>query len=43
MVFFKKMGQDRPLFVYILPFLVTISIQNWKKHRWCAWDPNLGP
>ena len=25
--FFKKMGQSRPLFVYFLSFLVTISIQ----------------
>ena len=25
--FFKKMGQSRPLFVYVCPFLVTISIQ----------------
>ena len=26
-VFFKKMDQSRPLFVYFRPFLITISIQ----------------
>ena len=36
--------------VYFRPFLIaitiTVSIINvltWKKHRWCAWDSNLGP
>ena len=37
------MGQSRPLFVYFLSFLVTISIQIEKRHRWCAWDLNPGP
>ena len=37
------MGQFRPLFVYFRSFLVTISIQIEKKHRWYAWDSNLGP
>ena len=36
------MGQSRPLFVYSHYFLVTISIQIEKKHRWCAWDYNPG-
>ena len=37
------MGQSRPLFVYFRSFLITISIQIEKKHRWCAWDLSLGP
>ena len=37
------MGQSRPLFVYFCSFLVTISTQIEKKHRWYAWDSNLGP
>ena len=39
----KKVGQSRPLFVNFSSFLVTISIQIEKKHRWCAWDSNPGP
>ena len=40
---FFQNGPSRPLFVYFRSFLVTISIQNGKKRRWCAWDSNLGP
>ena len=41
---FEKMGQSRPLFDYFRFFLITISIiQIENKHRWRAWDLNLGP
>ena len=40
---FFQNGPSRPLFVYFRSFLVTISIQNGKKRRWCAWDSNQGP
>ena len=41
-ILFLKMDQSRPLFVYFRSFLVTISTQLEKKHRWCAWDSNPG-
>ena len=34
-IFFLKMGQSRPLFVYICSFLVTISIQIEKTKMVC--------
>ena len=40
---FLKMGQSRPLFCLFL-FLSRCNFNtNWKKHRWCATDSNLGP
>ena len=41
-VFFKKMGQSRPLFWLFLFFSHYNFNINWKKHRWCAWDSNPG-
>ena len=36
---FLKMGQSRPLLVY-LRFFHIIPFNNWLKHGWCAWDSN---
>ena len=41
--FLKKWANPSLFFVYFCSFLVTISIQIEKKHRWCPWDSNLGP
>ena len=41
--FFKKMGQSRPLFLFIFVFSTSYNLNsNWKKRRWCAWDSNPG-
>ena len=40
-IFFKKMGQSRPLFLFIFVFSTCYNL-NWKKHRWCAWESNPG-
>ena len=37
------MGQSWPLFCLLLFFSHYNFNTNWKKHRWCAWDSNLGP
>ena len=45
---FLKMGQTRTLpcsFPSFLPHNVKCStkfVYKWHKHRWCAWDSNLG-
>ena len=42
---FLKMGQSRPLFLFIFVFSTCYNLNsnlNWKKHRWCAWDLNPG-
>ena len=42
---FFKMGQSRPLFLFIIVFSTCYKLNsnlNWWKHRWCAWDPNPG-
>ena len=41
-------GQFRPLFCLFSSFShsninYNSSNSNWKRHRWCAWDSNLGP
>ena len=36
------MGKSRLFFAYFRSFLVTISTQIEKKHRWCTWDSNPG-
>ena len=44
-IFFKKMGQFRPLFLFIFVFSTRHNLNsnlNWKKHRWCAWESNPG-
>ena len=33
----------RPLFCLFLLFSRYNFNTNWKKRRWCAWDPNPGP
>ena len=42
-ILFFKIGQSRPLFLFIFVFSTCYNINsNWKKHRWCAWDSNPG-
>ena len=39
----KKMGQFRPLFLFIFVISTCYNLNSyWKKHRWCAWDSNPG-
>ena len=40
-LFFKKMGESRPLLVYFRYFLITIFSNT--KCWWCAWVLNPGP
>ena len=40
--FFKKNGPIPPSFCLFSSFS-HYSFNNWKKHRWCAWDSNPGP
>ena len=42
-IYFLKMGQSRPLFLFIFVFSTCYNLNsNWKKRRWCAWDLNPG-
>ena len=40
---FFKYGPIPASFSLFSSFSHQNSITNWKKHRWCAWDSNLGP
>ena len=41
-LFFKKIGPIPASFCLFSSFS-HYNFNNWKKHRWCAWDSNLGP
>ena len=42
-LFFKQNGPFPASFCLFLFFSRHNFNTNWKKHRWCAWDSNLGP
>ena len=41
-LFFKKWAKPGLFLVYFRPFLNTMTMFDYKKHRWFAWDLNLG-
>ena len=40
--FLKKWAKPGLFLVYFRPFLNTMTMFDYKKHRWFAWDLNLG-